>query len=470
MNKTKIICTIGPACNDIEIIKDMIRAGMSVARFNMSHGDHESHKEMINLVKQARYEMGVPVAILLDTRGPEIRIRQFKDGKVILSKDQDFALTTEFVIGDSSIVSVTYDKLPSIVKKGTKILLNDGLIELKVVSVTSKIIYTQVVVGGELSNNKSINIPSVELNMEYLGDVDKRDLSFGVEMGVDAYAISFVNSDEDVLAVRNYLASLGATDAFIISKLESSKGVERMNKIISVSDGVMVARGDMGVEISFEKLPQIQKNIIQTAKEMGKYTITATQMLESMVGNTRPTRAEISDVANAIYDGTSAIMLSGETSAGKYPVLAVETMKRIALETEKVINHEKSLAQFVPTNDVTCGVGYASCALASSLNAKAILVTTTSGASASSISRFRPNCDIVALTPNIQTYYKMSMFWGVTPLLDQTYYNTDELLASAREQAKKFKCVKKGDLVIQTAGIMTGATGSNMLVVSEIDE
>ena len=252
MNKTKIVCTIGPACSDIETIKDMIRAGMDVARFNMSHGTHESHKELIDLVKQARYEMGVPVAIMLDTKGPEIRIRQFKDGKVILKKGQDFALTTEFVVGDASIVSVTYEKLPSILKTGTKILLNDGLIELKVTSVSGKIIYTKVVVGGELSNNKSINIPSVELNMNYLGDVDKKDLAFGVEQGVDAYAISFVNSDDDVKTVRKYLEKLGERDAFIISKIESAKGVERMEKIIAASDGVMVARGDMGVEIAFE--------------------------------------------------------------------------------------------------------------------------------------------------------------------------------------------------------------------------
>lgn len=469
MNKTKIVCTIGPSCSDIETLKDMIRAGMDVARFNMSHGNHDSHREMINLVKQARYEMGLPIAIMLDTRGPEIRIKQFKDGKVELEKGQDFALTTEHVVGDSTIVSVTYDKLPSIVKNGTKILLNDGLIELKVKSTTKTIIYTEVVVGGELSNNKSINIPSVELNMEYLGEIDKKDLAFGVEMGVDCYAISFVNSESDVNVVRRYLNSLGEENPFIISKLESAKGVKNMHKIIEASDGVMVARGDMGVEIPFEKLPQIQKEIISIAKELGKYTITATQMLESMVSSTRPTRAEISDVANAIYDGTSAIMLSGETSAGKYPVLAVKTMDKIAAETEAVIDHNKSLAHFVPTKDVTCGVGYAACALASSLNAKAILVTTSTGASATCICRFRPNCDIIATTPNLKTYYKLGMFWGVTALLDQTYYNTDELLESARIQAKKFKCVKKGDIVIQTAGIMTGSTGSNMLVVSEID-
>lgn len=469
MNKTKIVCTIGPACSDIETIKDMIRAGMDVARFNMSHGTHESHKQLIDIVKQARYEMGVPVAIMLDTKGPEIRIRQFKDGKVTLKKGQDFALTTEYVLGDSSIVSVTYEKLPSILKKGTKVLLNDGLIELKVESVSEKLIYTKVMVGGELSNNKSINIPSVELNMDYLGEVDKRDLEFGVAQGVDAYAISFVNSDDDVKTIRKYLEQLGERDAFIISKIESAKGVERMQKIIAESDGVMVARGDMGVEIAFEKLPQIQKKMIKIANELGKYTITATQMLESMINNPRPTRAEISDVANAIYDGSSAIMLSGETSAGKYPVESVETMNKIASEAEDKIEGEQELVKNVPTKSITCAVGYAACTLATSLKAKAILVTTNSGASASSICRFRPACQIVALTPNLRTYYRLGMFWGVFPLLEKTYYNTDELLASAREQAKRFKYVKKGDIVIQTAGIMTGATGSDMLVVSEIE-
>ena len=469
MNKTKIVCTIGPACSDIETIKDMIRAGMDVARFNMSHGTHESHKELIDLVKQARYEMGVPVAIMLDTKGPEIRIKQFKDGSVMLKKGQDFALTTEYVVGDSSIVSVTYEKLPSILKKGTKILLNDGLIELKVTSVSGKLIYTQVVVGGELSNNKSINIPSVELNMNYLGDIDKKDLAFGVEQGVDAYAISFVNCENDVKDVRKYLEKLGERDAFIISKIESAKGVERMEEIISASDGVMIARGDMGVEIPFERLPQIQKKIISIANNFGKYTITATQMLESMINNPRPTRAEISDVANAIYDGSSAIMLSGETSAGKYPVESVETMNKIASEAEDSIEENCLLQKNSTTKSITCAVGYAACTLASSLKAKAILVTTNTGLSASCISRYRPVCNVIALTPNLKTYYRLAMFWGVSPLLDKIFYNTDELLASAKEQAKKFKYVKKGDIVIQTAGIMTGATGSDMLVVSEIE-
>ena len=469
MNKTKIVCTIGPACSDIETIKDMIRAGMDVARFNMSHGTHESHKELIDLVKQARYEMGVPVAIMLDTKGPEIRIKQFKDGSVMLKKGQDFALTTEYVVGDSSIVSVTYEKLPSILKKGTKILLNDGLIELKVTSVSGKLIYTQVVVGGELSNNKSINIPSVELNMNYLGDIDKKDLAFGVEQGVDAYAISFVNCENDVKDVRKYLEKLGERDAFIISKIESAKGVERMEEIISASDGVMIARGDMGVEIPFERLPQIQKKIISIANNFGKYTITATQMLESMINNPRPTRAEISDVANAIYDGSSAIMLSGETSAGKYPVESVETMNKIASEAEDSIEENCLLQRNTTTKSITCAVGYAACTLASSLKAKAILVTTNTGLSASCISRYRPVCNVIALTPNLKTYYRLAMFWGVSPLLDKIFYNTDELLASAKEQAKKFKYVKKGDIVIQTAGIMTGATGSDMLVVSEIE-
>ncbi len=470
MNKTKIVCTIGPACANIETLKEMMLAGMNVARFNMSHGTHESHRNLMNLVKQARFELGLPVAIMLDTKGPEIRIKQFEDGKVVLKEGQSFALTTENVVGDETIVSVTYSKLPEIVRKGTKILLNDGLIELVVEKISGKVIYTKVEVGGELSNNKSINIPSVELNMDYLSDADKADIAFGVQENVDVYSISFVNHDKDVKAVRKYLESLGEENPFIISKIESAKGVEHMEEIVKESDGVMIARGDMGVEIAFEKLPHIQKEIIAYAKKHGKYTITATQMLESMIENTRPTRAEITDVANAIYDGTSAIMLSGETSAGEHPVLAIETMRKIAKETEKTIDYKHSLETNAHTQNITCGIGYAACSLASSLDAKAILVTTTTGFSAESISRFRPASEIIALTPYIDVYFKLGMFWGVTALLDQMHYGTDELLKSARERAKQAKCVKAGDLVIQTAGILTGVTGSNMLVVSEIED
>ncbi len=469
MNKTKIVCTIGPSCADVETIKNMIRAGMSVARFNMSHGTRESHRELINIVKQARFEMGAPVAIMIDTKGPEIRIKQFKNKKVLLKDGQDFILTTENVVGDADIVSVTYEKLPQIVSKGTRILLNDGLIELVVVKKSEKIVYTKVIEGGELSNNKSINLPNVELNMKYLSENDKKDLAFGVQEGADVFSISFVNHAQDVEDVRNFLISVGAKNPFIIAKLESQKGVDNLEEIIKAADGVMVARGDLGVEIPFERLPHIQKQIIKKAKELGKYTITATQMLESMISNIRPTRAEISDVANAIYDGTSAIMLSGETSAGEHPVLAVETMRKIAIETENTIDYRNKLTKFVPTDNVTCGIGYAACALASSLDAKAILVTTSTGMSAQSISRFRPNCDIIALTPNAEAYYKLGMFWGTSPLLDKTYYDTDELLKSARNRAKKAGLVSAGDIVIQTAGVMTCAAGSNMLVVSEIE-
>lgn len=469
MTKTKIVCTIGPACANLDTLKKMMQAGMNVARFNMSHGTHESHLEMINLVKQARYELGLPVAIMLDTKGPEIRIKQFENGSVNLEKGQSFALTTQNVVGDDSIVSVTYDKLPTIVKKGTKILLNDGLIELEVVRKTEDVIHTKVVVGGKLSNNKSINIPSVELNMEYLSKTDKSDLEFGAEVGVDIYSISFVNTPKDVEAVRKYLNKVGVENPFIISKIESAKGVENVDKIIEVSDGIMVARGDMGVEIAFEKLPHIQKDIIAKAKALGKITITATQMLESMIVSSRPTRAEISDVANAIYDGTSAIMLSGETSAGAHPVLVIKTMKKIAEETESVIDYASEFSKSIPFGDTTCGIGYASCALASSLNSKAILVSTSTGLSALSICRFRPNCNIIALTPSSEAFYKLGMFWGVTPILDKVYYNTDELLASARQKAKENKLIKKGDVVVQTAGVMPRASGSNMLVVSVID-
>ena len=469
MNKTKIVCTMGPACNDIETIKDMMRAGMSVARFNMSHGTHESHKAQMDLVKQARYELGLPVSIMLDTKGPEIRIRQFEEGKVFLEHNQSFALTTERVIGDNTIVSVTYDKLPYIVKPGTKILLNDGLIELVVESVSNSIIHCIVEVGGVLSNNKSINIPSVELNMEYLNDIDKNDIKFGVEQGVDCYSISFVNSAQDVKDVRAFLAECGDTDSFIISKIESAKGVERMQEIIEVSDGVMVARGDMGVEVAFEKLPYLQKQIIDISNRLGKVSITATQMLESMITNSRPTRAEISDVANAIYDGTTAIMLSGETSAGEHPVLTIQTMKKIAIESEKTLSDDASLRCFADTKDVTTGIGYAAYALASSLDITAIIVNTTSGKSALSISRFRPITPIIALTPNVKIFYRLGMYWGVHPLMEKVLYSTDELLKSARDKSKHFKYVKEGDKVIQIAGLVTNSSGSDMLVVTKID-
>lgn len=468
-NKTKIVCTIGPACSDVETLKNMMLAGMNVARFNMSHGTHDEHRKLINMVKQARLELGLPVAIMLDTKGPEIRIKQFKNGKILLKKGDPFAITTENVLGDETIVSVTYGALPTIVRKGTRILLNDGLIVLEVVSKTSTVVHTEVVVGGELSNNKSINIPSVALNMEYLSENDKNDFKFGFEENVDVYSISFVNSASDVQEVRDFFKGLGDEHPFIISKIESARGVENMNEIIEVSDGVMVARGDMGVEISFEKLPHVQKDMLKKAKELGKYSITATQMLESMIQNVRPTRAEISDVANAIYDGTAAIMLSGETSVGKYPVLVVETMRKIAEETESTIDYQKGLNNFIPTKDITCGIGSAACSLATNLDASAILVTTLSGNAAQNISRFRPDSKIVALTPNYNVYFKLGMLWGVLPLLDKTYYNTDELLQSAREKAKQFGYVKSGDVVIQTAGLMTRTGGSNILVVSEID-
>lgn len=469
-NKTKIICTIGPACSDEETLRQMALAGMNVARFNMSHGTHESHRALINKVKKVRFELGLPISIMIDTKGPEIRIKQFKHGKVNLVHGQDFALTTENLLGDSTIVSVTYDKFTEIVKAGTKILLNDGLIELIAEKVTDKVVYTKVNVGGELSDNKSINLPSVELNMEYLSEIDKRDLAFGVEEQAEVFSISFVNHAKDVVDVRNYLAELGDTDAFIIAKVESAKGVENLDEIIDAADGVMVARGDLGVEINFEKLPHIQKIMLEKAKSKGKYAITATQMLESMIINSRPTRAEISDIANAIYDGTSAIMLSGETSAGKYPVLAVSTMRKIAHETEKDISYGKEIGSFPHTRDVTCGIGFGACALASSLQAKAILVTTNSGNSAENISRFRPACDIIALTPNFEAFNRLGIFWGVTPLLDKFYYDTDKLLKSARARTLQSKLVKKGDLVIQTAGLMTGVSGSNALVVAEISE
>ena len=455
MNKTKIVCTIGPSCSDIDTLKEMMHAGMSVARFNMSHGTHESHKKLMDLVKQARFELGLPVAIMLDTKGPEIRIKQFKTGKVMLEKGQNFALTTENVAGDETIVSVTYEKLPAIVSKGTRILLNDGLVELEVIKKTSTVIYTEVTVGGELSNNKSINIPSVELNMNYLSENDKSDLAFGVSQDVDCYSISFVNSARDVEDVRNYLASLGKKDSFIISKIESAKGVEKMDEIIDASDGIMVARGDMGVELPMEYVPLVQKRIIKQCNKAGKIVITATQMLESMTENPRPTRAEVSDVANAIYDLTGAIMLSGESAMGKYPVQCVETMSRIAHATEEAINYDKRIARRnldFGMMDYEFYLDHSICSAARQMHAKAIFAYTEAGNTPRIISSLLPSCPVIAVTKDEKTYRQLSIVSDVIPLLVNEEGKPKEIIAKGIEKAKALDLVKSGDVIAIAGG------------------
>ena len=466
MKKTKIVCTIGPASSDFDTMKKMIRAGMNVARFNMSHGTHESHLKMINTLKQAREELGAPVAIMIDLKGPEIRIKQFEEGKVVLKRGQKFVLTSQDIVGHIDGVSVTYKKFPAVVDVGTRVLLNDGFIELKVIDKNKDSVLTEVVVGGVLSNNKSINLPGIDLDMPFLSDADKLDLEFAKYVDADIVSLSFVSKKQDVIDVKRFLNHIGASDVLVVSKIENNFGIENIEEILAVSDGIMVARGDMGVEIDYEKIPAIQKRILSLCKENGKLSITATQMLESMINSPRPTRAEISDVANACIDGSSCVMLSGETSAGTYPVESVRAMSKIIEESEKNFVH-KWQENFVNKNNVSASIGYAACNLASSLDVNSILVVTKSGLAAESISRFRPRQIILACTPNLKTYYKMAACWGVIPLLDKEYTNTAVLLDSAKDKAVSTRIVKKDELFVEVAGVNPGESGINFVRVEK---
>lgn len=465
MKKTKIVCTLGPASNSKSIIKQMILNGMNVARLNMSHGTHESHHELITLVKEARKELNVPVAIMIDTKGPEIRVGQFEKGGVDLIKGSKFILTTRSVIGNEHGVKVTLKNFEKIVSPRDVILLNDGLIKLEVEQIIGCEVMCKVLVGGRLTNNKSINIPGVDLNLKYLSDNDKQDILFGINEGVDIFSISFVGCKEDVFEVRKFLKKNDYERALICSKIESRKGVSNMDEIIEASDSIMVARGDLGVEVEFEKIPQIQKKLISKCIEKGKNVITATEMLESMIYNIRPTRAEISDIANAVIDGSSAVMLSGETSAGEHPILSVETMAKIVEECERSIEYDTML-DFNRSTNISASVGYAACELARSLKAKAIIVATNSGFSAKSVSRFRPASYIIAPTPNDSVYNQMALYWGVYPIKDSTYSSTDMLLESSRIKALQTRLVHKGDLIVQTAAVKVGESGSDLLTVS----
>lgn len=465
MNKTKIVCSIGPSSKDVTTLERMIDAGMNVARFNMSHGTHQSHRELIEAVKIARKNKNAPVAIMIDTKGPEIRVKLFENGKIILRENETFTLTTKDVVGNQDIVSVTYTNLPKILKKGTKILLNDGNIELKVEKLTAHDVICSVVHGGELSNNKSINIPGVKTDMPYLSQQDKQDLLFAKEVDADYIAISFVNCADDVCQVKQYLKEIKFKDVQIISKIESEEGVNNFSSILKVSNGIMVARGDLGVEIDFVKIPILQKKFIEDCNYKGKIVITATQMLESMISNTRPTRAEISDVANAILDGTTAIMLSGETASGKYPIESIQTMKRIAKEIE---THTEGSNSAIVTHNDSKSLGYAVYALSQTENVKAIVVVTKSGDTAQNISRFRPDELIIACTPSEKVYHKMSMLYGVVPILDQNYKNMDEINKSSLEKAQETKLVKKGDKIVLVSGLIAGKRGSNLMVIKKL--
>ncbi len=466
MRKTKIICTLGPATEDDEVLKKLMKEGMNVARFNFSHGDHAQHEKNLNRVKKFREELELPIAALLDTKGPEIRVKNFKDGKVELKNGQQFILTTREVEGDNEEVSISYADLVKDVKAGNRILIDDGLISMRVDAVTDTDIICTVENGGPVSNHKGVNVPNVHLSMPYISEKDKDDIIFGIEQGFDFIAASFVRTADDILEIRDILSSHNCNFINIIAKIENMQGVENIDEIIRVSDGVMIARGDMGVEIPFEDVPAIQKMIIKKVYNAEKIVITATQMLDSMMKNPRPTRAEATDVANAIYDGTSAIMLSGETAAGMYPVEALKTMVRIAERTEadidlvKCFNNRESLVN----PDITNAIAHATCTTAMDLNATAIVTVTKSGTTARMISKYRPSCPIIGCTPYENVWRQLNLSWGVMPLMVDMQNNTDDLFEHAISNAEKKGYVKQGEITVITAGVPLGVSGTTNLI------
>ncbi len=460
MRKTKIICTLGPSTDDENVLRSLIKAGMNVARLNFSHGDHEEQLKRINMVKKLRDELNQPIAILLDTKGPEIRIGEFENKSVMLTKGQNFTLTTRDVVGDQNQVSISYSELPYRIKLGDRILIDDGLIELIAVETTDTDIKCFVRNGGWLSNKKSINLPGINLDMPYMTEKDREDIIFGIKHDIDFIAASFVRCESDVKDVFDILQKNNGTHIKVIAKIENNEGVENIDSILAACNGIMVARGDMGVEISFQKLPAIQKMLIKKCYAAGKMAITATQMLDSMVHNPRPTRAEVSDVANAVYDGTSAIMLSGETAAGDYPVESVIAMSEIAESTENSINYTgRFLREKVKNNTITDAVCHASCTTAIDLNASAIVALTLTGHTARMISKFRPNCPIIAATTNAKNYHQLALSWGVIPVMNDVQKNTDSLFDSAIQKLDETSIARRGDKVIIIGGAHLDAIG-----------
>ena len=467
MRKTKIVCTLGPTCSDEKTLTEMCMAGMNVARFNFSHSTYEEHEARIAVVKKVREKLNIPIPIMLDTKGPEYRIKTFKDGKVFLKEGEVFAFTSDDITGDEKKVSVNYKGLAHDLEKGDKILLNNGLLVFEVNETTDTDVICSVIVGGELSDRKSMSFPNKTLKQVYLSEQDKSDIKFGIEHDIDFIACSFVSCKQDLLDVKAYLSEIGAKNIDIIAKIENRTGVDNIEEICEECDG-MVARGDMGVEIPFEELPAIQKHIITKCRLLGKRVITATEMLESMIHNARPTRAEISDVANAVYDGTSAIMLSGETAAGKYPVLAVKTMATIAENTEKNIHYDRRFlsSQFKIKNTVDA-ISHATCGMSIDIAAKAIAVCSLSGMTARMVSRFRPPVDIVGLTTSEKTWRKLALSWGVQPCMCENYPSTDVLFYNAQKLTKDMLKLKNGDKIVITGGVTNGKSGNTNLIKVE---
>ena len=467
MKKTKIICTIGPSCESPELVKKLIEAGMDIARLNLSHVSHTEHHRRIILLRQVAAELDKPLGIMLDTKGPEIRVGVFKDGKVILREEEKVILTTEDVVGDSNLIPVSYNGLPQALKEGNTVLLADGAIKLKVIETKEKEISCLVVNGGILSNRKGVNIPGISLDLPFLSEKDIEDINFGIEQGVDFIAASFVRRPEDALMIRRMLESKNA-NIDIIAKIENAEGVQKINDIIKVVDGVMIARGDLGVEIPCEEVPLIQKKIIAKCNQVGKPVITATQMLESMIDNPRPTRAEASDIANAIIDGSDAIMLSGETASGKYPVEAVQFMASIARRVEEALDCVRcSQGSASASYTVTDAIAHATCTIAADLKASAIITATKSGFTSRMVSKYRPKAPIIAACPDENICRKLALVWGVQPIVGCTKNSTDEIIKEAIERSLEVGLIKNGDLVVLTAGI---PYKTNLIKVSSIGE
>ena len=463
IKKTKIVCTLGPVSENEETLRELIKNGLNVCRLNFSHGSHEEHKGRMDLVKKLREELNMPTAILLDTKGPEIRTGKFDAPEVLLEEGQTFTITMKDVMGNKEMCTVSYKGLANDVKTGDTILIDDGLVGLTVKEVNGDDIVCEVQNSGIVKNHKGVNVPGVKVNLPAITEKDRSDIEFGIEQGIDFIAASFVRKVSDVLAIREILEENNATHIKIISKIENQEGVDNLDEIIEVSDGIMVARGDLGVEIPTEEIPVVQKLMIKKCNEAGKPVITATQMLDSMIRNPRPTRAEVTDVANAIYDGTDAIMLSGETAAGKYPVEAVKTMATIAKRAEETMRNRRT--KINKSKNVTDAISYATCTTAMDLDARAILSSTASGHTARMVSKFRPDCPIIATTSDESVRRQLSLTWGVLPVMRNKSANTDQVIVNSIEAAKTAEYVNENDIVVITAG---GSETTNLIKVKTV--
>ena len=468
MRKTKIICTIGPASEREEVLTQMCLAGMNVARLNFSHGTHEEHAKKIALIKKVRQDLGLPIAIMLDTKGPEYRIRTFAQEKVTVAEGADFTFTVDEVEGDETRVSVNYKDLNKDLKAGDIVTVNNGMVKFRVEEILGSDIRCKCLVGGVLSNRKSMSFPNKVMSGPYLSEQDKADIIFGIEQGVDFVAASFVSTKQDVLDIRQLLDENGGGDIEIIAKIENRSGVDNVEDICSVCSGVMIARGDLGVEIPFVEVPAVQKKLTRVCRMLGKRVITATEMLESMIYNPRPTRAEISDVANAVYDGTSCVMLSGESAAGKYPVEAVRTMAQIAEYTEEHTDYKQRFlsTEYVGQNNLDC-ISHAVCSMAMDVNAKAIVVCSVSGKTAMLVSRFRTPVNIIGMTTDPKIWRRLSMSWGVTPVLSEQFNSMDVMFYYAMNAAKKVLDLQPGDNMVLTGGPINGCHGNTNTIKIE---